>query len=48
MARKFKPISAVPFELLKKGHEEVISERETNGRRADFRISLVKALRKCT
>jgi hypothetical protein len=44
MPKKFKPIPAVPFELLKKGHEGVISERETNGRPADFTISLVKTL----
>ena len=31
MTKKWKPIPPVPFELLKKGHEGVIAEREQHG-----------------
>jgi hypothetical protein len=43
MSKKFKPIPAVPFDLLKKGHEGVTAYRERNGR-PDMTIALVTAL----
>lgn len=43
MAKKYKPIPAVSFELLKKGHEGVAAYRERNGH-ADMTIGLVTAL----
>jgi hypothetical protein len=43
MSKKRKPIPPVPFELLKKGHEGVIAEREQYGS-GDPTIALVKTL----
>jgi hypothetical protein len=43
MAKKWKPIPPVPFELLKKGHEGVIAEREQHGP-GDPTFALVKTL----
>jgi hypothetical protein len=43
MSKKWKPIPSVPFELLKKGHEGVIAEREHYGP-GDPTIALVKTL----
>lgn len=43
MSRKWKPIPPVTFELLKKGHEGVIAEREQYGP-DDPTIALVKTL----
>jgi hypothetical protein len=44
MPKKSKPIPVIQFALLKKGHEGITSERETQGHTADLTISLVKAL----
>jgi hypothetical protein len=43
MPKKWKPIPPVPFELLKKGHEGVIADREAHGP-ADPTYALVKTL----
>jgi hypothetical protein len=43
MPKKWKPIPPVPFELLKKGHEGVLAERELHGP-GDPTIALVKTL----
>lgn len=42
---KFKPIAAVPFDILIKGHEAVIEDRERLGP-GDPTISLIRALHK--
>jgi hypothetical protein len=43
MPKKWKPIPPIPFELLRKGHEGVIAEREQYGP-GDPTIALVKTL----
>jgi hypothetical protein len=43
MAKKFKPIPTVPFELMIKGHEGVTAYRERHGH-ADATIALVTTL----
>jgi hypothetical protein len=44
MAKKFKPIPAVPFDVLIKGHESVDEDREKYGS-GDPTVSVVRALR---
>jgi hypothetical protein len=43
MAKKHKPIPAVPFDVLVKGHEGVTAYRERHGH-PDMTIALVSAL----
>jgi hypothetical protein len=45
MPKKFKPIPAVPFDVLIKGHEGVIEDRERLGP-GDPTVSLVRVLHK--
>lgn len=45
MAKKPKVIPTVPFELLRRGHEGVIADRELHGT-GDLTFALVKALSK--
>jgi hypothetical protein len=45
MPKKLKPIPAVPFDVLIKGHEGIIEDRERLGP-GDASISLVRALHK--
>jgi hypothetical protein len=43
MAKKYKPIPAVPFDLLIRGHEGVNEDREKYGL-GDHTISLIRTL----
>ena len=47
MAKKFKPIPTVPFEVLIKGHEGINEDRERLGS-AEPTVSLVRVLHKGT